>query len=243
MRSFISLSLLLCGSMTTVIASLNLQPQPIPRPPESNAQTHVRIPAKVFYHDGTLARRSFSTHSRIAMSAGSARLTTFASGPPGACGTTFVDSDFVVALNEIEFYAADHCYENITITYGGKSTEAQIVDMCPSCPEDGLDLTYGLFSYFAPISIGIIYGEWSYQPETTTSVADKPQRTTVEKPTHTQPPSSVSNLQLASQSTHSNTATATSATLAGDSIPANDPQAVNQLNMAGLMTASTAIGK
>jgi hypothetical protein len=33
-----------------------------------------------------------------------------------------------------DFDAADHCYEKITISYGGKSAEAQIVDMVGSIP-------------------------------------------------------------------------------------------------------------
>jgi len=246
MRSFTCLSLLICGSTVTVLAgTLNLQPQPVPRsPPDRSAQSHLRAPAKVFYHDTTLARRSAgSTHARLARSAavisenddsntsalkqrgGSARLATFAAGALGACGTTFTDSDFVVALNEADFDAANHCYANITISYGGKSTEAQIVDLCPGCPPHGLDLTSGLFSYFAPTSLGVLYGEWTYdsgQPKSTENMTN-----TKEQPTSI----SQSMSQSTTHSTHLNNTTSTAQPVTS-TIPVDDPQVVNQLNMA-----------
>jgi hypothetical protein len=103
MRSLIFLSLLLCGSMTTVTRCLN--PQPVLRSadsaPEQVAQTPIRNFPQVFYHDASLARRSTgSSHARIARNAaeltmndginnltlkrrgGVARFTTFSSGPP-----------------------------------------------------------------------------------------------------------------------------------------------------------------
>jgi len=184
MRSFSSLmSLLLCESMAAA-AILNINPQPIPQSaPDRSAQFHVRRPEKVFYHDSTLARRStLAHHAQIAKgiavkteNGSNSTLTlrrkaadVFSSGPTGACGITFVDSDFVVALSEANFNAANHCYENITISHNDKSTQARIVDVCHDCPQDGLDLAYDLFSYFAPTSLGVLYGEWSYnsvQPE------------------------------------------------------------------------------
>lgn len=33
---------------------------------------------------------------------------------------------------------------------------------CPGCPFGGLDLSQGLFDYFAPESAGVIYGHWEY---------------------------------------------------------------------------------
>ncbi|KAJ3554780.1 hypothetical protein NM688_g2926 [Phlebia brevispora] len=92
------------------------------------------------------------------------RFTWFEEGGYGACGYMNSNSDFVVAINEDQWDNGAHCGEFITISYDGRSTTAEIVDLCPGCPDDGLDLTEGLFTYLAgDLSIGVIYGTWSYQ--------------------------------------------------------------------------------
>lgn len=65
------------------------------------------------------------------------------------------------------------------MTYNGKTTSAQIMDevrllrfslkilysninQCPGCPYGGLDLSTGLFQFFASESEGVIYGTWSF---------------------------------------------------------------------------------
>ncbi|KAG6880134.1 hypothetical protein C0992_005218 [Termitomyces sp. T32_za158] len=48
------------------------------------------------------------------------------------------------------------------MTYNGKTTTATIVDECPGCPSGGLDLSVGLFEFFAPLSDGVIFGEWDF---------------------------------------------------------------------------------
>ncbi|KAJ6582289.1 RlpA-like double-psi beta-barrel-protein domain-containing protein-containing protein, partial [Mycena capillaripes] len=91
---------------------------------------------------------------------------TFYSTGLGACGGTNSDSDFIVALNQDTFgtaYPSKYCYKQITMTYNGKTTTATIVDSCPGCPSSGgLDLSPGLFSFFADESVGVIYGDWSF---------------------------------------------------------------------------------
>lgn len=74
-------------------------------------------------------------------------------------------SDFIVALNGAQFTSGDWCFKTITIHYGGKSAQAKVMDMCPGCPYRGLDLSRGLFEYFASQSAGIIYGDWTSSEE------------------------------------------------------------------------------
>ena len=80
-------------------------------------------------------------------------------------------------------YPGPNCGRSITITAEGKSATATIVDevcstiaaftiilenlsslpfQCPGCPDGGLDLTEGLFSYFADPSVGVLTGSWTY---------------------------------------------------------------------------------
>ncbi|KAG6821179.1 hypothetical protein H0H93_005399 [Arthromyces matolae] len=123
----------------------------------------------------------------------------------GACGKNNVASDFIVALNSAQFgsgYPGPYCFKTITMSYNGKSTQATIMDECPGCPEGGLDLSRGLFTFFAPESVGVLYGTWTLDdgssgddaPTTSHYVAPKTTSTphTTQKPstTWTPPPSS-----------------------------------------------------
>jgi hypothetical protein len=80
----------------------------------------------------------------------------------GACGWTNKDSDFVVALNSAQYGSGQHCGQRIRIHANGKSAVAMVVDECPGCSPDGLDLSKGLFSHFAPLDEGIISGSWVF---------------------------------------------------------------------------------
>ncbi|KAF8212414.1 RlpA-like double-psi beta-barrel-protein domain-containing protein-containing protein [Mycena galopus ATCC 62051] len=142
---------------------------------------------------------------------------TFYSTGLGACGGTNSDSDFIVALNQDTFgysYPSQYCYKKITMTYNGKTTTATIVDSCPGCPSSGgLDLSPGLFSFFADQSEGVIYGDWSFADDsgsggddTTTSTTEKKTTTT----THTTPKTT--------STTHTTTHTTTKATPSSSSV-------------------------
>ncbi|KAH9000904.1 RlpA-like double-psi beta-barrel-protein domain-containing protein-containing protein, partial [Lactarius hatsudake] len=89
----------------------------------------------------------------------------------GTCGHYNKPSDFIVAINSAQYSNGDYCGTTITITYGEKSTQAVIMDEatisssalgCTGCPYAGLVLSEGLFSFFAPPDVGVIYGEWVF---------------------------------------------------------------------------------
>ncbi|KAJ7738497.1 plant expansin [Mycena maculata] len=133
---------------------------------------------------GDLVKRQTFTNARW----------TFYSTGLGACGGTNTDSDFIVALNQDTFgnsYPSPYCWKMISMTYNGKTTQAQIVDSCPGCPAPGgLDLSPGLFSFFADESVGVLQGTWSFvdgssDPTTTTSTHKATTHTT---PTSTYTP-------------------------------------------------------
>ncbi|OAV89417.1 hypothetical protein PTTG_06113 [Puccinia triticina 1-1 BBBD Race 1] len=79
----------------------------------------------------------------------------------GACGQTNGPGDFIVALNQAQYTANKWCNKKIKIFFGGKSTEATIVDECPGCPENGLDMSPSLFEFFASKDVGVFYMSWS----------------------------------------------------------------------------------
>ncbi|KAG7452650.1 uncharacterized protein BT62DRAFT_925206 [Guyanagaster necrorhizus] len=83
----------------------------------------------------------------------------------GSCGSTSVSTDYIVALNSDQYgsgYPGPYCFQTITMTYGGKTTTATIMDECPGCPYGGLDLSRGLFDFFADESVGVLYGTWTF---------------------------------------------------------------------------------
>ncbi|KEI36360.1 uncharacterized protein L969DRAFT_97371 [Mixia osmundae IAM 14324] len=84
-------------------------------------------------------------------------------GSAGSCGSMLYNSEFVVAMNEQQMNNG-WCGQTITISYGGKSTQATVQDRqnsCPGCPYGALDLSPSLFSYFADQSVGVIQITWS----------------------------------------------------------------------------------
>jgi len=150
---------------------------------------------KARHHDIAARSESNSTLTKRAQFSNT-RFTFFDVGL-GACGKWSKASDFMVALNDKQFgggYPGPNCFKTITISYGGKTTQAQILDECPGCPFGGLDLSRGLFDFFAPESAGVIYGSWSFggnggdsgggddEPKTTHTTKKQDPTTTKEEP-------------------------------------------------------------
>jgi expansin (peptidoglycan-binding protein) len=80
----------------------------------------------------------------------------------GACGWSDKPSDFVVALNSAQYGSGKHCGQQIQIQANGKTAIAQVVDECPGCEGDGLDLSDALFEHFAPSATGEFVGSWGF---------------------------------------------------------------------------------
>jgi hypothetical protein len=188
----------------------------------------------------------------------------------GACGKTNVASDFIVALNTPQYgggYPGPNCFKTITMTYNGKTTQATVMDQCPGCPYGGLDLSRGLFKFFAPESVGILYGTWYFNddgpappkpPKTTTkewipvpTFTWKPKPTTTWKPeptttwtpeptTSTKKSSSSSSSSSTKASTSSTSTTKSSAALAPTTTPST-PQNFAVLNQGVLQLGVLAV--
>ncbi|KAG7092289.1 hypothetical protein E1B28_008651 [Marasmius oreades] len=128
---------------------------------------------------------------------GDARFTFYDPGL-GACGGTNSNSDFIVALNAPQWDGGSHCFQTITITFEGKTHDAQVVDLCPGCPYGGLDMSRSLFDVFAPQDRGVISGSWEFgsgggeseggEQQTSTSAPPPPPETATEKSTAPPPP-------------------------------------------------------
>ncbi|PIL23828.1 hypothetical protein GSI_13579 [Ganoderma sinense ZZ0214-1] len=166
-----------------------------------------------------------------------------------ACGSFDHDGDFIVALNTHQWDGGSHCYEEITITYQGKSTQAKITDECEECPYAAIDLSPGLFEYLVPggLNAGEVYGSWVFgggsppppstteappPPETTsTTHSSTPQPTTTSTSTpHTTSHSTTT--KVSTSSTPTSTTPTSSSAAPAPTVTSWDSGSLNQLNLA-----------
>lgn len=78
----------------------------------------------------------------------------------GACGETSSDSDTVVALSPAEYDGS--CGKTITITKGGKTATAKVVDKCPACASGAIDVSSTVFKSLADMAVGRTQVSWSF---------------------------------------------------------------------------------
>ncbi|KAK3986520.1 RlpA-like double-psi beta-barrel-protein domain-containing protein-containing protein [Cladorrhinum sp. PSN332] len=87
----------------------------------------------------------------------------------GACGKTNNDNQLVVALNKATFDPKTPngnpnkntlCGRKIRATYKGKSVDVTVVDRCPGCGANDLDLSPAAFKKLAGLDKGRITGSW-----------------------------------------------------------------------------------
>ncbi|KAK1815845.1 hypothetical protein LTR12_009730 [Friedmanniomyces endolithicus] len=68
------------------------------------------------------------------------------------------------ALSDSNWDDAGNCGGCVAVTYGGKTVTAMIVDECPGCGTNHLDLFPTAFSALASPSAGVIDVTWDYVP-------------------------------------------------------------------------------
>lgn len=59
-------------------------------------------------------------------------------------------------------WAAPDCYAKAEVEYNGKKIVVQIVDECPTCNSNSLDLSPSAFSALADQSIGELNIKWQF---------------------------------------------------------------------------------
>jgi hypothetical protein len=89
----------------------------------------------------------------------------------GACGWTNLDSDMVIALAHgmmgTQSNGNPYCGRMVSITYGGKTITAKVVDKCMGCAEDDIDLSHAAFAalvpqYGTPQDPGRVVCQWGF---------------------------------------------------------------------------------
>lgn len=134
---------------------------------------------------------------------------TFYSAGRNACGGSSTSSDFIVALNAPQYGDLDSisswCFQQIAITYKGKTEVATIVDACPSCATGSLDMSKSLFESFADPELGTFQMSWqplgeesqsssesSSQESSTSTRSSSSSSSSTEHSSHTTPTSTYS---------------------------------------------------
>lgn len=89
----------------------------------------------------------------------------------GACGWANTDGELVVALSHLTFDPhtpggnPNHnalCGRRLRASYAGRSVDVTVVDRCPSCAADDLDLSPAAFQRLAGLDVGVVYGTWEW---------------------------------------------------------------------------------
>ncbi|KAK6833174.1 RlpA-like double-psi beta-barrel-protein domain-containing protein-containing protein [Apiospora arundinis] len=82
----------------------------------------------------------------------------------GSCGQTNGDGDAVVALSPSQYAEhPDACGKNIVINYGGKTATATVVDKCPGCSAESIDVSPSVFQQLESLDAGRVQVSWSFQ--------------------------------------------------------------------------------
>jgi len=216
--------------------------------PLALAKPHVplqhRHPIANRIHDIAQNVTESGSSSSLAKRVSGAKFTNFAVGL-GACGATNTADQYVVALSPNVWDGGSHCFETITITIDGVTTSAQVVDLCAAgCIDNQVDMSNGLFTHYAPLPKGLLFGEWflGSAPTTTTSAAPKPPPPTTTftwtptstSTTSTSQASTTSSSSSSSTSSSSTSASGTSSSASSSSLPAASPASSSPSNLGGL---------
>ncbi|KAJ7591816.1 hypothetical protein C8J56DRAFT_886572 [Mycena floridula] len=160
MRSFTAIALI--SSAATVFGASH------------QARNHNEVAKRM---EGTLSKRATFNNKRFTWYGTD-------TGPDACTGKNHQDSDWYVAMAIGQFGDGKACCgRQLTLSYNGKSTVATCVDACASCYNVGeLDLTRGLFQFFASLDTGVFDGSWSYADEGDDNDDQDNQPTTTQKP-------------------------------------------------------------
>ncbi|KAL0945409.1 hypothetical protein HGRIS_000901 [Hohenbuehelia grisea] len=80
----------------------------------------------------------------------------------GACGAYSQNSDFIVALPPSQYNNGANCWRHIKVQYQGRTIDATVVDLCPGCGGDSIDLSPGAFQALSSLDAGRIRVTWNW---------------------------------------------------------------------------------
>ncbi|KAK7033919.1 hypothetical protein VNI00_012543 [Paramarasmius palmivorus] len=81
-------------------------------------------------------------------------------GGYGACGAPSKNSDLVVALPQGQYANGSKCWKHLNVHYKNKVVDVTVVDLCPGCGPNDIDLSEGAFRKLAGLDVGRIKVTW-----------------------------------------------------------------------------------
>lgn len=162
MRS--SISLIFVAAAATSLTLVSANPEPTQMAGMVRRHRHHEIAQR-----GVVEELNESHLEKRQTYHGSATYYNVQTGNAGACGSYLSSSDYVVALAQPLWgnlnVKSPLCGHTITISANGKSTQATIMDACPTgggnCGGPDLDMSQSLFEFFNPIGVGKFGITWS----------------------------------------------------------------------------------
>ncbi|KAL0579486.1 hypothetical protein V5O48_002528 [Marasmius crinis-equi] len=79
----------------------------------------------------------------------------------GACGAPSQNSDLVVALPQGQYDGGKKCWKHLDVAYKNKHVDVTVVDLCPGCGPNDIDLSEGAFQQLASLGTGRIKVDWN----------------------------------------------------------------------------------
>ncbi|KAJ8469780.1 hypothetical protein ONZ45_g16779 [Pleurotus djamor] len=80
----------------------------------------------------------------------------------GACGANSLSTDLIVALSPSQFAGGANCFKHIKVNFNGRQIDATVVDLCPGCGGDGIDLSPTAFELLENPDVGRIQVDWNF---------------------------------------------------------------------------------
>ncbi|KAL2075133.1 hypothetical protein VTL71DRAFT_75 [Oculimacula yallundae] len=81
----------------------------------------------------------------------------------GACGMVNNPGDFVVAISSYwgwDRYPGEHCFQQIHVSAKGKVLALTVVNECPTCGQNDIDLSPAAFRQWASTDAGVFEVDW-----------------------------------------------------------------------------------
>jgi len=192
--------------------------------------TPIHVLFSVLRHPTIMLSTSLFTLATLALTATASPLqkrdnygrATFYDVGLGNCGGYNSANEHVVALNTAQYGSTSQvssaCGQTITITYNGKTEQATIVDSCPTCPNQALDMSTSLFSALTGGNMGLgqIYVNWSWGSGSSSSSSSSSSKSSSSKSNSNKSSNNNSN-KSSSSSSSSSSSTPTSTSSASPS--------------------------